>query len=219
MRTAALFVIAVLFASAVRAAAPNPADWYTPEGFKDSDTKKGTWNYNGDPVDVMIKEDGTVTKSDGSAIDPPETQEEKILFDVYKNALQGAFLAERNKKRIETLGQNLNDLLMFKGFEISDFNGGKYKVYIGDGTQSIKDYLGAKGNVPAVSTQKIADGLKPQLQQNSDYKFLLDLRSYVEKKIGKLEYCAVSFTHRNDCHRQHIRVDLHDVGRTDFFVP
>lgn len=159
MRTAALFAIAVLFASAVRAAAPNPADWYTPEGFKDSDTKEGTWNYNGDPVDVMIKEDGTVTKSDGSAIDPPETQEEKILFDVYKNALQGAFLAERNKKRIETLGQNLNDLLMFKGFEISDFSGGKYKVYIGDGTQSIKDYLGAKGNVPAVSTQKIADGL------------------------------------------------------------
>ena len=36
--------------------------------------------------------------------------------------------------------------------------------------------------------QKIADTVAPQLQQNSDYKFLLDLRAYMEKKVGDLQF-------------------------------
>jgi trigger factor len=36
--------------------------------------------------------------------------------------------------------------------------------------------------------QKIADSLKPQLKIDSDYKFLQDVRAYVEKKVGKLEF-------------------------------
>ena len=36
--------------------------------------------------------------------------------------------------------------------------------------------------------QKIADGLKPQLQANSDYKFLADLRQYTADKVGQLTY-------------------------------
>ena len=36
--------------------------------------------------------------------------------------------------------------------------------------------------------QKIADNIVPQLQQNSDYKFLLDVRAYLEEKVGKLEF-------------------------------
>ena len=35
---------------------------------------------------------------------------------------------------------------------------------------------------------KIAEGIAPQLQQNSDYKFLLDVRKHMEKKVGKLEF-------------------------------
>ena len=35
---------------------------------------------------------------------------------------------------------------------------------------------------------KIAEGLKPQLQSDSDYKFLVDVRAHIEKKIGKLTY-------------------------------
>jgi trigger factor len=35
---------------------------------------------------------------------------------------------------------------------------------------------------------KIAEGLKAQLQSDTDYKFLLDVRAHIEKKIGKLEY-------------------------------
>ena len=36
--------------------------------------------------------------------------------------------------------------------------------------------------------QKIAETIAPQLQQNSDYKFLLDVRKHMEKKVGKLEF-------------------------------
>ena len=36
--------------------------------------------------------------------------------------------------------------------------------------------------------QKISDTIAPQLQQNSDYKFLLDVRQHMEKKVGKLEF-------------------------------
>ena len=35
---------------------------------------------------------------------------------------------------------------------------------------------------------KIAEGLKTQLQSDSDYKFLLDAREHIEKKVGKLTY-------------------------------
>ena len=36
--------------------------------------------------------------------------------------------------------------------------------------------------------QKIADNIAPQLQQNSDYKFMLDVRAYLEEKVGKPEF-------------------------------
>jgi trigger factor len=35
---------------------------------------------------------------------------------------------------------------------------------------------------------KIAENIAPQLQQNSDYKFMLDVRKHMEKKVGKLEF-------------------------------
>ncbi len=35
---------------------------------------------------------------------------------------------------------------------------------------------------------KIAESIAPQLQQNSDYKFLLDVRQYLEKKVGDLQF-------------------------------
>ena len=36
--------------------------------------------------------------------------------------------------------------------------------------------------------EKIAETIKPQLQANSDYKFLLDLRAYMEKKVGEVTF-------------------------------
>ncbi|MBR3111680.1 MAG: trigger factor [Prevotella sp.] len=36
--------------------------------------------------------------------------------------------------------------------------------------------------------EKIAETIKPQLQANSDYKFLLDLRAYMENKVGEVTF-------------------------------
>ncbi len=36
--------------------------------------------------------------------------------------------------------------------------------------------------------EKIAETIAPQLQQNSDYKFMLDLRQYAENKVGELTF-------------------------------
>ncbi|MBQ7510425.1 MAG: trigger factor [Prevotella sp.] len=36
--------------------------------------------------------------------------------------------------------------------------------------------------------QRIADSIKPHLAANSDYKFLLDIRKYMEKKVGELQF-------------------------------
>ena len=36
--------------------------------------------------------------------------------------------------------------------------------------------------------EKIAETITPQLQQNSDYKFMLDLRQYAENKVGELTF-------------------------------
>ena len=36
--------------------------------------------------------------------------------------------------------------------------------------------------------EKIAETIKPQLQANSDYKFLLDLRAYMENKVGEVKF-------------------------------
>jgi trigger factor len=36
--------------------------------------------------------------------------------------------------------------------------------------------------------QRISDSIKPQLQVNSDFKFLRDLRQYMEKKVGELTF-------------------------------
>ena len=35
---------------------------------------------------------------------------------------------------------------------------------------------------------KIAEGLKPQLETNSDYKFMMDVRKYCEEKVGELTW-------------------------------
>ncbi len=56
--------------------------------------------------------------------------------------------------------------------------------------QKLFDRVFGEGNVKDEKEfrQKIAETIAPQLQQNSDYKFLLDVRKYLEDKVGKLEF-------------------------------
>ena len=56
--------------------------------------------------------------------------------------------------------------------------------------QALFDKVFGEGNVKdeADFRQKISDQVKPQLAQNSDYKFLIDLRKHMEDKVGEVVF-------------------------------
>ena len=56
--------------------------------------------------------------------------------------------------------------------------------------QDLFDRIFGEGNVTdeASFRQKIADGIKPQFVGNSDFKFLQDVRKYMEEKVGDLQF-------------------------------
>ena len=153
MRTAALFAIAVLFASAVRAAAPKPEDWYTPETYED-EGNTGSLYFNGNtPVTISLDANGNILG--GKEIEKEIGKDFRL-----KTALGAIQMALKNTKQIQTLGQNLNDLLVLNGFKISRPDGGVYTVRFGNGSQSIKDVIRAAkdGKANATSDQRLADG-------------------------------------------------------------
>jgi trigger factor len=56
--------------------------------------------------------------------------------------------------------------------------------------QELFDQVFGEGTVKSEGEfrAKIAEGLKPQLEANSDYKFMLDVRTYCENKVGELTW-------------------------------
>lgn len=56
--------------------------------------------------------------------------------------------------------------------------------------QELFDKVFGEGEVKSEEEfkQKIAEGIKAQLSRDSDYKLLLDVRSYLEKKVGELTF-------------------------------
>lgn len=60
----------------------------------------------------------------------------------------------------------------------------------GEINQELFDSVYGEGSVKDIAEfrQKISDGLKTQFSQQEDFKFLLDLREYCEKKVGELKF-------------------------------
>lgn len=175
MRTAALFAIAVLFASAVRADAPKPEDWYVPQTYVDKNNV-GELYIHGNASPVKVRLDGT-----GKIVLTEEL--EKMVNGDYRlrTALGAVQMALKNTKQIQTLGQNLNDLLVLNGFKISRPDGGVYTVRFGDGSQSIKDVIRAakNGEANATSDQRLADGFTVDWRidgSGDDKKYSLQLK-------------------------------------------
>lgn len=71
-------------------------------------------------------------------------------------------------------------------FQITEIN--RYQKAAVD--QALFDSIFGEGEVKSEEEfrNKIAESLKPQLETNSNFKFLLDVREYCEKKVGELTW-------------------------------
>ena len=140
------------------------------------------------------KEGGITTE--GGMIMPAyiKVDDQKKLFDGAKpgdiltinpkkaypdNDAEVAALLKVEKDQVKDLTSDFSyQITEIRHFQPAEVNQALFDRVFGEGT--VKDEKEFR--------QKIADTIAPQLQQNSDYKFLLDVRKHMEKKVGKLEF-------------------------------
>ena len=95
------------------------------------------------------------------------------------NDAEVAALLKVDKEQVKDLASDFSyQVTEIRHFQPAEVNQALFDRVFGEGSvNSEKEFR-----------QKIADSIQAQLVQNSDYKFLLDLREHMEKKIGKLEF-------------------------------
>ena len=140
------------------------------------------------------KEGGIVTES--AMVMPAyiKAEDQKKLFD---GAKTGDIITFNPKKAypdndaevaalLKTEKENVKDLASDFSYQITEIR--HFQPAAVD--QKLFDRVFGEGTVKDEKEfrQKISESIAPQLQQNSDYKFLLDVRKHMEKKVGKLEF-------------------------------
>ena len=140
------------------------------------------------------KEGGIVTE--GAMVMPAyiKAEDQKKLFD---GAKPGDIITFNPKKAypdndaevaalLKTEKDNVKDLNADFSYQITEIR--HYQPAAVD--QKLFDRVFGEGTVKDEKEfrEKIAATVAPQLQQNSDFKFLLDVRKYMEEKVGKLEF-------------------------------
>ena len=95
------------------------------------------------------------------------------------NDAEVAALLKIDKEQVKDLTSDFSfQITEIRHFQAHEVNQELFDRVYGEGT--VKDEKEFR--------QKIADGIKNQLLGNSDYKFLLDVRKYLEKKVGELTF-------------------------------
>ena len=145
-------------------------------------------------ADGNAKEDGIVVEA---AVLMPEyikVDDQRKLFD---GAKLGSVITFNPKKAYPENNAEIKSLLKIddaKAEELtSDFTFLVTEIsrYIkAEVNQELFDQIYGKDNVKdeADFRQKIQDGIKAQLVNDTDYKFLLDVRTYAENKVGELTF-------------------------------
>lgn len=155
----------------------------------------------------MLKGDLRELNADGSTKEGGITVEGAVLMPNYikvekekkrfNGAKPGDVITFNPKKAYPESDIEISSLLKIKKEEAADVTA-DFSYQITEITRFMKapidqtlfDNIYGKDAVKSVEEfrKKIADGMTEQLKSNSDYKFLLDLRAYCEKKVGKLKF-------------------------------
>ena len=140
------------------------------------------------------KEGGITTE--GGMVMPAyiKAEDQKKLFDGAKpgdiitfnpkkaypdNDAEVAALLKVQKDDVKDLKSDFSyQINEIRHFQPAELNQELFDRVFGEGT--VKDEKAFR--------EKIAETLKPQLESNSDYKFLMDIRAYVEKKVGEVTF-------------------------------
>lgn len=163
-------------------------------------------SYDGEKRD-MLKGDLRELDADGNtkeggitvegAVMMPEyikVDDQKKLFD---NAKPGDIITFNPRKAYPDNDSEVANLLKINRDAVKDVEADfSYQVIEinrfkkADVNQALFDQVFGKDTVKSEEQfrGKIAEGLKPQLQANSDYKFMLDVRKYAEDKVGELTF-------------------------------
>ena len=139
------------------------------------------------------KEGGITTE--GGMVMPAyiKAEDQKKLFD---GAKPGDIITFNPKKAYPDNDAEVAALLKVQKDDVKDLNADfSYQIteirhfQPAEVNQQLFDRVFGEGTVTDEKAfrEKIAATIAPQLQQNSDYKFLLDVRKYMEEKVGKLE--------------------------------
>ena len=166
--------------------------------FKDAETFSGNDTLTGALRELdqkgNTKEDGL--SNEAAMIMPAYIKEDKQrkLFDGAKkgdvitfnpkkaypdNDAEVAALLKVDKEQVKDLDSDFSyQINEIRHFQPAELNQQLFDRVFGEGT--VKDEKAFR--------EKIAETIKPQLQGNSDYKFLIDLRAYMEKKVDEVAF-------------------------------
>ena len=145
-------------------------------------------------ADGNVKEDG-ITIADAAMMPQyMKVDDQKKLFDGCK---LGDIITWNPRKAYPDNDAEVSSLLKIEKDQLAEHEGDfTYQIteinrYVKhEVNQELFDQVFGEGNVKDENDfrQKIADQIGQQFKAESDYKFLLDVRKYMEEKVGKLEF-------------------------------
>lgn len=161
------------------------------ESYEDNDMLKG---------DLRELDEQGNTKEGGVTVEAASIMPNYIKNEAQKALFNGAKLGDIitiNPSEAYESEAEIASLLKVERDRVKDFKGDfsyqitdiqRYKKHPVD--QELFDQMFGKDTVKDEKAfrEKIAEGLKAQLAVDADYKFILDVRAYCEKKVGRLQF-------------------------------
>ncbi|MCI6617318.1 MAG: trigger factor, partial [Prevotella sp.] len=162
------------------------------EDFQGNDMLKG---------DLRELDENGSTKEDGITVADAVMMPEYIKVDEQKQLFVGAKLGDiitfNPRKAYPDNDAEVSSLLKIDRAQVSEHTGdfsyqiteiSRYKKHAVD--QELFDQTFGQGAVKDEKEfrQKIAEGLKAQLADDADFRFIQDVRAYAEKKVGQLTF-------------------------------